>query len=44
MKEDQEVIKFNKYFDGDFNIYIDNYNNNLSNISLKNLKQKKWYY
>jgi len=41
-KEDQEVIKFNKYFNGDFDTYIDNYNKNLSNISLKNLKQKKW--
>lgn len=41
-KENRDVIKFNKYFEGNFNIYIDNYNKSLSNIHLKNLKQKKW--
>ena len=38
----QDKIQFNKYFNGDFNYYLDNYNNNLSTVLYDNLKSKKW--
>lgn len=41
-KTKQEKILFNKYFEGDFNYYLDNYNKNLSTVVYENLKSKKW--
>lgn len=38
----QDKIQFNKYFSGDFNHYINNYNKNLSTVLYSNLKSKKW--
>jgi adenine-specific DNA-methyltransferase len=41
-KTHQTKILFNKFFDGDFNDFINDYNINLSTILYENLKTRKW--
>lgn len=41
-KEANDSILFNKYFDGDFEKFIDSITTNLSQVDYNNLKDKKW--